>query len=293
MAIIFNLFTDNALAQTIEEHCEGELGKVTLHQFPDKETCIKIDTDIKDRDVILVTTLDHPNEKLLPLLFFAKTAKDLGAKNIGIVSPYLAYMRQDKQFHAGEGITAHYFAELISRYFDWLITVEPHLHRIHSLNEIYNIPSLVLHAGKQIAEWIKNNVNNPILIGPDAESMQWVDTIAKDINIPCIIAEKIRTGDKQVAVTIANIENYKNYTPVLVDDIIATGLTMIETIKHIKQSLPHLPICIGIHAIFAGNAYAELLQTGSKIVTCNTIKHPSNQINLNSLIAKSIKKIQK
>lgn len=106
----------------------------------------------------------------MPLIFAAKTARELKAKKITLIAPYLAYMRQDKQFHQGQGITSKYFAALISHYFDNLITIDPHLHRWHSLNDIYSIPTHVLHANDAIASWIIQHVTNPVLIGPDIES---------------------------------------------------------------------------------------------------------------------------
>jgi ribose-phosphate pyrophosphokinase len=82
----------------------------------------------------------------LPLLFAADTARDLGARRIGLVAPYLAYMRQDIRFHAGEAVTSRTFAAILSRHLDWLVTVDPHLHRYHELSEIYRIPTQVVHA---------------------------------------------------------------------------------------------------------------------------------------------------
>ena len=119
-------------------------------------------------------------------------------------------MRQDKQFNPGESVSSRYFAELISHYFDRLITVDPHLHRYQSLDEIYSIPSVVLHAIDPVSEWIKKNVNQPIIIGPDRESEQWAETIAKKINSPYIILDKIRKGDRLVEVSELDVSNYKN-----------------------------------------------------------------------------------
>lgn len=80
------------------------------------------------------------------------------------------------------------------------------------------------------------------------------------------------------------IEQYANHTPVLIDDIISTGRTMIETIKHIQAYGIHNIICLAVHAVFANNAYDELMKTGvADIVTCNTIVHPSNKIDISNL----------
>lgn len=109
---------------------------------------------------------------------------------MGLIAPYLAYMRQDTRFHPGEGITAHYFAQIISQHFDWLITVTPHLHRVHALNELYRIPTKVIAAGTAISSWISQQIEKPVIIGPDQESTPWIQQIAMDLQAPYVIAKR-------------------------------------------------------------------------------------------------------
>ena len=95
------------------------------------------------------------------------------------------------------------------------------------------------------------------------------------------ILQKIRHSDHDVTVSIPNISQYTDHTPVLIDDIIATGKTMIATLKHLESSKLPPAICLAVHAIFVNKAYQELQQAGaSQIITCNTIKHISNKIDL-------------
>lgn len=287
--IIFPLFGYDDLANTIHKKLHYEIGKITQHQFPDSETLIQIDSDIAKRDLIFLSSLNQPNNKCLPMLFAAETARELGAKKIILIAPYLAYMRQDKKFHAGQGISSKYFAKLLSIYFDALITVDPHLHRFNSLNDIYSIPTNVLHANNAIARWIREKIKNPVLIGPDIESAQWIEAIAKKSNLPFLILNKSRKGDRSVEISSPNVELYLRSTPILIDDIISTGITMIETIRHLQALKMKKPICIGIHAIFAGNAYQELLASGvEKIITCNTILHESNGIDISHEIIQAL-----
>jgi ribose-phosphate pyrophosphokinase len=288
--IVFALPENEKLAISITLSLKAEKGESLIRHFPDGETYIKINSDVKDKRVILVCTLNQPDTKLLPLYFMSKTAKSLGAKCTCIVSPYLAYMRQDKRFNPGEGITSEYFATMISTFADSLITVDPHLHRRSSLSEIYSIPTQVIHAADHISDWIKNNIKNPVLIGPDKESEQWVSEVANNANAPFIVLEKNRKGDRDVEVSVPHVEKFKEHTPVLVDDIISTARTMIETIKHLKMAGMKAPVCIGVHAVFAGNAYKDLLNAGAgKIITCNTIVHESNGIDISDLLVNALK----
>lgn len=283
--IFFALPGNEKLTLQLIQKEKGEKGQVEIRQFPDEETYIRILSDVKDKNVFLVCTLHKPDVKILPLYFLSKKVKEMGAKSVCLIAPYLAYMRQDTVFNLGEGVTSTYFASLISSFSDSLITIDPHLHRRSSLSEIYTIPTKIGHAANPISLWIKKNIENPLLIGPDSESEQWVSEVAKNAHAPYIILSKIRHGDRNVAVSIPQVEHYINHSPVLVDDIISTGRTLIETISHLKTAGMKPPICIGVHAVFAGNAYQEIIKSGAKeIITCNTIPHESNKIDISDLL---------
>ncbi|HHF0526898.1 TPA: ribose-phosphate pyrophosphokinase [Legionella anisa] len=289
--ILFSLFERSELSKTLIERLDVEVGDVTVHCFPDQEWYIKINSDIKNRDIIVVTSFNQPDEKILPLYFFAQTAKELGVAQMGLIAPYLAYLRQDTQFHPGEGVTSRYFANLLSQSFHWLMTIDPHLHRYKSLSEIYAIPTLVVHATDAISRWIQKHINHPVIIGPDMESEQWVAEIAKKADAPYTILEKVRHGDKKVTVSIPKIPNIHSFSPVLVDDIIATGRTMVQTVLHLKNMGIKSVTCIGVHALFAEDAYTVLLDTKiAQIITCNTIHHETNEIDMSSIIVDALVK---
>lgn len=287
--IFFAIPGNEELSKSLAEKCHAETGKVIIREFPDEETYVKIDSDVKDKQVIIVCTLNHPDKKLLPLYFLSQTVKELGAKSVCLVSPYLAYMRQDKRFYPGEGITSVYFAKLISSFADSLITIDPHLHRRSNLAEIYSISTKILHASTLISDWIKTNIDKPLLVGPDKESEQWVSEVSHNADAPFLILEKIRRGDEDVEVSVPDVEKFKIYTPVLIDDIISTAQTMISTIYHLKKAGMKDPVCIGVHGIFANNAFADLIHAGAKeVITTNTIIHNSNKIQIDKIIADAI-----
>jgi ribose-phosphate pyrophosphokinase len=284
--IVFSLPGNEHLAAAISIKLKAQKGETTIRQFPDGESYVQIISDVKGKDVIVVCTLHLPDDKLLPLYFLCKGLKEFGANTVKLVAPYLAYMRQDKRFNPGEVVTSEHFANLISSFADSLITIDPHLHRRHSMAEIYSIPCKVLHASDLISNWIKKNIENPVLIGPDSESEQWVSEVARNSNAPFIILKKIRRGDEDVEVSVPNVEKYKNNNPVLVDDIISTARTMIATIGHLKKAGMKKPICIGVHGVFANNAYIDLLNAGAEeVITCNTIPHESNKIKIDEIIS--------
>ena len=287
--VILGLPGNETICHALAKRLDAEVAEAIVRHFPDSESYVRIKTQLSERQVIMVCTLDRPDKKILPLLFAAATARELGATNIGLVAPYLAYMRQDRRFRAGEAITSVYFARLLSSFIDWLVTVDPHLHRRSSLSEIYSIPSKVAHAALTVSEWIRENVNDPVLIGPDSESEQWVAAVAAAARAPYVVLEKRRRGDRDVEVSVPEIEQWQERTPVLVDDIISTARTMIETVAHLKRAEMRPAVCIGVHGIFAGDAYAQLLAAGAaRVVTCNTVPHASNGIDLSDLLAEAV-----
>lgn len=280
---------NEAAARALAERSGAELGALTVRRFPDGETYVRLGTEVRNRDLVLVCSLHRPDDKLLPLAFVAETARELGGRSIGLVAPYLAYLRQDRRFQEGEGVTSRYFARLISSAVDWLVTIDPHLHRLPSLGAVYGIPSEVVHAAPHVSAWIKAQVPQAVLIGPDAESAQWVEAVAHAAQSPFVVLEKVRRGDRDVEVSVPQIERWRQRTPVLVDDIISTGRTMIETIGHLRRAGLRPPVCLGVHAVFAGDSYQDLLAAGAAmVVTCNSIPHPSNRIDLSALLAEGI-----
>ncbi|MDX5420546.1 MAG: ribose-phosphate diphosphokinase, partial [Hymenobacteraceae bacterium] len=188
--------------------------------------------------------------------------------------------------------TSRHFADLLSNTVDSLATIDPHLHRFHHMHDLYTIPAIAMHAAPVIAAWIKQFLPLPLLIGPDEESMQWVKEVADLADAPFIILTKTRLSDTEVQVSNPHMDQYPSHTPVLVDDIISTAHTMIETVNHLKKLNNQKPVCIGVHAIFAGDAYQSLLKAGAaRVITCNTIAHASNGIGIEELLAEGVKRI--
>ncbi len=294
--LIFALPGNEVLAQTLAQQLDADLGQLSMRRFPDGETYLRIESELNElseltgRCVILAVTLERPDEKLLPLLLLAGTARELGAASVGLVAPYLAYMRQDQRFLPGEAVSSVYFSRCLSGVVDWLVTADPHLHRRSSLDEIYTIPSRVVHAAPLVAAWIREFVAAPLLVGPDAESEQWVAAVANAAGAPYVVLQKIRHGDQQVEVSVPDVARWQACTPVLVDDIISTARTMIETVGHLRRAGLAAPVCIGVHAVFAGDAYQTLLNAGvARVITCNSIVHASNAIDLGGLLAAGVR----
>jgi len=134
--------------------------------------------------------------------YAAQTAREFGARSVGVIAPYLAYMRQDTRFNRGEAISAQLFARFLEETFDWLVTVDPHLHRFEQLQSLYGMPATHVSATPAIAGWIAHEIPDAMLVGPDSESEQWVARIAAQAGVPYQVLSKERRGDYDVRVSL-------------------------------------------------------------------------------------------
>ena len=286
--IVLPMPGNEAMAQRIARAGDLELGQIETRRFPDGETYLRHLSPLEGRSVVLVCTLDHPDAKLVPLLFAANAAREQGARRIGLVAPYLAYMRQDRQFHPGEAVSARLFAAQLSVNFDWLLTVEPHLHRVTSLGEVYSIPAHSVHAAPLLARWIGKEVPNPVVIGPDAESRQWVAAVAGELGAPFSVASKTRLGDREVRIDLPDLETVEGRTPVIVDDVVSSGRTLLELTKLLRRRFDAKPVSAVVHGLFVEEAYAQLRSECSAVVSTNTVRHQSNAIDVTSVLAPAV-----
>jgi ribose-phosphate pyrophosphokinase len=270
-----------ACADHLAERMHAARCALESRRFPDGETYLRVLGEVQGCDVAVVAQLHEPDAQIPGLLFLADALRDLGAARVGLVAPYLPYMRQDKRFKPGEAVTSVSFAKWVSAAFDWLVTVDPHLHRRASLAEIYSVPSEVVTSAPAIAAWVQAKVKRPHLIGPDEESAQWVSEVASFIGCPHTVLRKERRGDREVVLSLPDLASLQGHTPVLVDDIISSAHTMAEAVRALLAQGSAAPVCVGVHALFAGDAAALLQAAGAaRVVSCNTLAHASNAIDV-------------
>ena len=264
--------------------------EIQIHRFPDGESRVTVPTEIAAK-VILYRSLDRPNDKLIELLLAIRTLRTNGIKQITLVAPYLCYMRQDCAFTAGDVISQQVIGEFLSQHVDKLITVDPHLHRVHELAQAVPCKEVInITAAPLFREYLDQNLSDAILLGPDAESEQWVASIAgKDYNFG--VAHKQRHGDRKVEILLPSLPLH-NKTIVLIDDVISTGQTLLKTVEAIRQHQPESIIIMVTHALFADEDFDQTLYNSdvADIISTDSIPHHSNQLRLASLLAKAIAK---
>lgn len=275
-------------AQQLADATGWPLAEVDIHRFPDGECRLQLPEKLPEH-VIFCRSLDRPNDKLVELLLAAAGARELGAKTLTLVAPYLCYMRQDKAFHPGEVVSQRHLGRLLAQSFDRVVTVDAHLHRISQLSEAIPLEYAInLTATIPLGDFIASQVASPLLVGPDEEAEQWVAAIAARHQLDYVCARKQRFGDREVQITLPE-GNWRGRNVVLVDDIASSGRTL-EEAAHLLQEHQLASLSVAVtHALFAGDAMERLRAVGvGKVWSCDSITHPTNCASLSGLLADAL-----
>lgn len=281
----FREYTHQAmrLAQCLQVPCM----QVETRNFPDGETLLRLPASADH--LVFCRSLDRPNQKLVELLLAARTARDLGARRLTLVVPYLCYMRQDMAFEAGQAVSQRVIGELLGSLFDQILTVDPHLHRVEHLEQVIpDCRTLRLTATQCMGEYLKEWPRDTLLIGPDAESAQWVSAVASVRGFEFAVARKSRSGDDQVRIDLPRLD-CRHRPVVLVDDVISTGGTMRATAGALRR-LGAGPIdAVTTHALFDSASAQGMRAAGiRRLISTDSVRHESNRITLAPLLAAGV-----
>jgi len=262
---IFAFAESEAQASALANELEVPFHPIGCRSFPDGESLVCVPAGAAAVETtILFRSLNDPNAKLVEILLAAAALRDNGARRVMLVAPYLAYMRQDIAFHPGEAVSQHVIGQLIADHFDGLVTVDPHLHRVAALGEV--IPDIVataVQAAPALAAALRRDLQpNSILIGPDRESLPWVEKIAESLDIEMLIAEKHRSGDRDVALTLPEIERVCGRPAVIVDDLVSSGSTLIACAAMLRAAGASRVEAIATHCLADATDLARLRAAG-------------------------------
>lgn len=288
-AVLLAFDDEVALARELAAALELPLAFVARHRFPDGELRLVLPTPLPER-VLLLRGLQQPNEKLVELLIAAPTARELGARRLLLVSPYLAYMRQDVAFTPGEAVSQRHIARLLAQHFDQVLTIDPHLHRIASLDEVMPAGTgLALSAAPLLGAWIARKVPGALLIGPDEESGQWVSEAARAGGLDHAVGRKVRHGDHAVSLALPVID-VQGRAVVLLDDMASTGRTLIAAAQGLlARGAASVDVAV-THALFNGDALAALRAAGvRRVCSSNSVPHASNAVSVVPLLAAALR----
>lgn len=275
------------LAAKVSKELDDYLCPIETKKFPDGERYIRFKDDIEKEVTVIQSTGFPQDESYMELFFILKNLKDLGAEEIKVVMPYFGYGRQELRFKPGEAISAQIIAELL----EFAGATELYSVNLHesSVKDFFNIPVTELSAMPPIAEYIKNTIEDPIIIAPDKGALHHAQAIASILNTKCDYMEKVRLSPDTVETKVKNLDVDGENT-VIIDDIISTGGTIVNAVNILKSHNAKSVTVSCVHPVLVGDAVLKIFATGvNDIVSTDTLSSETNLISVAPVIADAIK----
>jgi ribose-phosphate pyrophosphokinase len=277
---------NSSLAKKISLHLDVEYKNTELRAFADGESKIRLENVAKKNCIIIHSTYPPTDRHLMQLFMIIYKCKEDGASNICVVSPYLAYTRQDKVFVDGEIITVNLVTKILASLGTTkLITVDSHSPKVLNCSfatiDLTAIPSLSAYVKKNMT------INNPIVVSPDEGGIERAKKFARLINANILSLVKTRdrfTGD--VSISLSEELPLKKRTALIVDDMISTGTSVIKAIELLKKNNIGDVYVICTHALLLDDAKEKLLKAGIReILSTNSIPNEFAKVDLSSVIS--------
>ncbi len=284
---------EQGIARATAEAAGLSLALIDRHRFPDGEWRLRLPQPLPPR-VVIWRGLHHPNEKLVELLIAARAARELGARHLTLVAPYLAYMRQDKAFTPGEAVSQRIVGGFLAGLFDAVITIDPHLHRVHSLDEAIPLEhALALSGAPLLADPIAarhgGDGGGVLLVGPDEEALQWVAQAARRHGWAHAVCRKTRHGDREVEVELPAVP-VAGRAVVLVDDVASSGQTLVCAAQRLLAAGAVSVDAAVTHALFADGAVQRVRAAGVRqIWSTDSIAHASNAVSIAPIVVGALR----
>lgn len=289
MSLLLAWDDERALADRLAVALGWPLALVQRHRFPDGETRLRLPPRLPPQ-VALLRGLQQPNDKLTELMLAACGARELGAQQLTLVSPYLAYMRQDIEFTPGEVVSQRHLGRALAGWFDAVVTVDPHLHRVPTMDAV--VPGrrgVALSAAPLLGAFVAQQQPGALLLGPDEEAEQWVTVAARGRALEHAICRKQRHGDHEVEVALPTVD-VRGRAVVLFDDVASTGRTLVAAARGAyAQGAASVDAAV-THALFVGDALEQLHAAGVRRVwSTDCVPHPSNAVSVVPLLADALR----
>jgi ribose-phosphate pyrophosphokinase len=247
---IFSGSAHNVLAQRIADYCKVNLGNATVASFPDGETMVKINENIRGRDVFIVQPTCPPtNQNLMELLIMVDAARRASAARITAVLPFFGYARQDRKDQPRVPITAKLVANLLTASgVNRVLTVDLHAQQVAGF---FDIPVDHLFAAPVILQYLKSkNLNDPVVVSPDVGGLKMANAYAQALDTSLAIVAKRRKSPTEVSAT-SLIGEVEGRSVILVDDLTETAGTLTAAAKLLKDhGAKEIMACVS-HAVLS------------------------------------------
>ena len=291
--IILGGSASTELAEKVSKEMGVEPGRLELKRFPDGEKYVRVLEDVTGKDVAVIQSLYRtPDEYLFEYFLLVDALKELGAKSITGITPYLAYARQDARFNPGEAVSCTATARLIEAAgTSSFITVDTHLHRLESVSKVFKVPARNVSAMPLLGQYAMENFNprKPVVIGPDSEAEPWAAATAKELDAEHTFFRKKRISSSKVEIDTGDVD-LEGRDAVFADDIISTGGTIAEAALACKKKGARKIFALCTHPVLATGALERLHGAGvEKVIGTDTIPSPVSQVSVAPILAKALK----
>jgi ribose-phosphate pyrophosphokinase len=263
---------------------------VEVHYFPDTECKVRIKG--RGRRPAVYRPLHFPNAKIVEIILAASVLREDGGKDIGLIAPYLPYMRQDIAFRPGEAVSQKIVGRLLATYFDRFIALDPHLHRTNNLSEVFGgKPALALSGAAAISAHLRARQvpADVVVIGPDEESTTLVRSVAEPLALKWAVCTKERKGDRDVRIIVPTGAVANKKSVVIVDDVISSGMTIITLARTLRDVGVRNMDVYTTHALFDEKTKDEFTKASiRRVVSCDGVPHPTNGMSAVDLIVSGL-----
>ncbi len=277
-----------ALTREICDYLDIEVGQLHAHNFHDGEIFCQIEENVRGRDVFVVQPITRPvNENLVELLILLDAFRRSSAARTTAVIPYYGYSRQDKKDQPRVAITAKLIANLLSvSGADRILTMDLHALQIQGY---FDIPVDHLFAAPVLLDAIRDlDLPDLMIVSPDAGGVARARAIAKRLGVEIAIVDKRRTAPNQAEVmnVVGDVEG-RNL--LIIDDIIDTAGTLVNTIEALRAKGGNRILAAGIHAILSGDALEKLENSCVEtVLVTNTTPLEEKLANCSKLVQLSV-----
>jgi ribose-phosphate pyrophosphokinase len=269
------------LAFKVAKLLNTKLTRVEYKRFPDNEIYVRVVDEINDDEAVIINTQKNQNDAIVETVLLCDALRDEGVKKITLVAPYLAYARQDKKFNPGEAISIRALAKIYSSIVDKLITINPHETHI---KDFFTIPFIYGDAIPKLAEYVKDKLDNPIVLAPDKGALEFAKTASKILNAEYDYLEKTRLSPTEIQIAPKTLDA-KDRDVLIVDDIISTGGTMATAVKLLKEQGAKKIIAACVHPVLIGDALNKLYSAGvEEVVGTDTYLSEVSKVSVAEII---------
>lgn len=231
-------------------------------RFPDQEGYVRLPEPVSGQHVIICQSTS-PDSNLVELLLLQDAARESGASRVTSVIPYFAYARQDRAFNPGEAVSARACARAIATGCDDVVLVDPHkLDILEFFGGKARAASAVPLLAKQLASWGVDTV-----LAPDKGARSRAEEAAGLIGARVDHMEKTRISATEVVMKTKDLD-VRGAHVAIVDDLVASGSTMIVAAKQLKEQGAESVVAACTHGLFTGNALPRMLAGGIDRVLC-------------------------